>query len=803
MPQVCYKVTHSMTKKYVNLIALALFIMAWGVYAATAAPGTIFGDPSEYQFIPAIWGIAHPPGYAFYTLLAGIWQRLVLLGSVAWRTNLLAGAAGAWAVTRVYYIALALIAQHPEEDNDAAASPQYTLPTVLAALFAGLALLVASDFWQHSIHANAHIVSVALTTTQVWLLVKWSEQESNGSDLWLYAFAVFAGLGVTHHPITVFGFPAYTLFILTKRPRILISPKTLALMVGAGLLGLAPWLYFPLRSPTAPFGPQDMATWEGFLRHATAQGLRVNLFHFGPADQIDRLRVFWTLLRLQYAWPLLLLLVPGVWALGQRRRRPYAVLVGVFLVGHLGFTLNSVQDVMAYLLHAFAMLAVMLGLGARALMMKYPSLARPLALGLLVLLLGTGVYTWPRISLRHWHDADAFILRLFTRFKGHKQHAAFVSDWEHLTPYFYHTYVEGQTIQEEDLRPVYVTAAQPWPESVFGNLPLGPVYLSNYRRDIRELGFRLRPVSDLWQVLEPPAMLPASPQYPLDAVVDGRLTLVGYDMPQTDAQPGDVVPIVIYGRVTTTQTAILMPYARLGNTVEQRWTTDSRRLTLAWQPGEIIAERYEIFIPYTLAPGTYPLHLSYVDMTHNQAPLPFANDEIALTLGTLRIAPARQNTRAARVLSKSLTNLGNDVALVNARARAGLTTRRALWTEPLPARPGQPVHLTLTWQALKRPRASYTVFIHLLDAGGQMRLGHDYTPLGGAFPSYLWFPKWLEGQRVIDPYRLILPSEIPPGVYDLEVGMYEMGSVRRIPQLAPDGTMTGDRLILGQVIVQP
>lgn len=104
---------------------------------------------------------------------------------------------------------------------------------------------------------------------------------------------------------------------------------------------------------------------------------------------------------------------------------------------------------------------------------------------------------------------------------------------------------------------------------------------------------------------------------------------------------------------------------------------------------------------------------------------------------------------------------------------------------------------------LARPRASYTVFIHLTDVAGRPWLGHDYTPLGGAFPSYLWFPKWLEGQQVIDPYRLVLPLNVPPGEYWLEVGMYEMGSVRRIPQFDLDGTMTGDRYILGSVTVKP
>jgi len=774
-----------------------LFAATWLLYATTAAPGTLYGDPSEYQFIPAVWGIVHPPGYAFYTLLAGLWQRIVVVGSVAFRTNLLAGAAGAWAVTRVFLLVRALARE--SETAVGRWAPWW------AATLAAVAFAVSPDLWQHSSHANAHVVSVALTMTQLWLLVRWSE---TGQSRWLYALATCAGIGVTHHPITIWGLPAYALFIVVTRPALLRSPRELLTFLACGLLGLLPWLYFPLRSPSAPFGPNDMATWAGFLRHATAQGLRVNLFHFGLADQWDRLRVFWTLLRLQYPWPLLALLLVGAGWLARRRPR-YALLWGGFLLGHLVFTLNSVQDVMAYLLHAFGAAAMGIGVGGAALLMwvqqwrpRWRAVAPMIAAALALLPLAAGVHTYPRLTLRDWDAADRSTLALVARFEGTGAGAAFVSDWEHLTPFYYHTLVEGLPVAEADLRPVYVTAAQPWPESVFGNLPLGPVYLSNYRRDIRDLGFRLRPVGDLWQVLEPPALEPVAPQHSLDVTVAGRLTLLGYDLPVTTASPGEAIPVVLYARVATTETHILMPYAQFG-ALEQRWTTDSRRLTPEWRSGEIIAERYELYVPHTLAPGRYPLALSYVDMTTGESALPFEDGRTFLSLGELEVQPSPSAERVSRVLRRALTNIGNDVALMDARVRAGWRMRSAIWEHPLPMRPGQPLHLTLTWRALQRPRASYTVFIHLIDAAGQPWLGHDYTPLGGAFPTYLWFPKWIEGQQVIDPYRLVLPESLPPGQYWLQVGMYEMGSVRRIAQLDWEGNMTGDRYILGPILVEP
>ncbi|MEE8391354.1 MAG: DUF2723 domain-containing protein, partial [Anaerolineae bacterium] len=338
-----------------RLLPMLIFVVVFALYAITAAPATLFGDPSEYQFIPSILGIAHPPGYAFYTLLAKLWQTLVPVGSIAFRTNLLAAAVGAWTVTTVYLIACDL----------QSASSLAPRPWPLAPLFAALSLAVASDFWQHAIHSNAHIVSVALAVTHLWLLIRWWR---TGRDRWLGAFAITLGWAAAHHPITLMGIPAYSVFVLAVRPRILRQWRTLLYLIGCLLLGLTPLLYYPLRSPNVPFGfgPTDMHTWEGFWRHTTAKGLRVNLFHFGLADQFDRALVFWSLLRLQFSFPTIVLIAAGLVWLARRVPKP-AVLIYLFLLTHLLFTLNTVQDVMAYLLIPFAALSITAGTGALAL----------------------------------------------------------------------------------------------------------------------------------------------------------------------------------------------------------------------------------------------------------------------------------------------------------------------------------------------------------------------------------------------------------------------------------------------------
>jgi hypothetical protein len=150
-----------------------------------------------------------------------------------------------------------------------------------------------------------------------------------------------------------------------------------------------------------------------------------------------------------------------------------------------------------------------------------------------------------------------------------------------------------------------------------------------------------------------------------------------------------------------------------------------------------------------------------------------------------------------------LANLDNQIALMGARARAGWQVRWGKWDEPLVARPGQALHLTLTWRALASPRDvhSQNVFVHLIDGANRLVVGRDAPPLGGAFPTTLWFPKWLPGQTVDDPCRLVIPETTPPGDYRVEVGMYEMTSLRRLP-VVDLGNLAGDRVILGPVRVE-
>jgi hypothetical protein len=666
----------------------------------------------------------------------------------------------------------------------------------LPALFAGLSFAAATDVWQHSIHANAHIITLLLATLSVFLLIEWWRTEN---DRWLYLFALIAGFSPTQHLLLVFTFPAYAIFIVLVKPRLLIQPRRLLPLLGCFALGLSVWLYYLLRSPSAPFGPTDITSVESFIHFVSAEGLRVNLFHFGLADQPVRFSVFVELLKLQFSVISILLAIPGAIWLARRAWKPF-VLCAVFFVTLYAFIINTVQDVMAYLLLPFMMLTVFIGLGVWAIVSwgRWRTLkAAPIALSLALLILPVAkfIQTAPRVSLSNYTVGADWVDTLFNRFAGKGEHAVVLSPWEAMTPIWVAEYTEGRKLDQADVKPIYVTtaSANPWLDNVFAHLNDGPLYLADYRRAVVEGRlFRLRPEGDwpLWRVVPPgETSVP-----PLDHLINanaGGVEVIGYSLDRASIEAGQTAHLTLAMRAAITPTHIVMPFATVGGR-EYRWTTDSRLLTPEWLPDEVIVDRCDITLPFDATPGEYPVTLGLSDLSAGR------DLELTVPLQTINIiAPTRPHINLDR---SRLADFNAQIGLMGATAN-GTPTSDPLAT--IAVKPGGSIGVWLNWQAQQQVAESYTVFVHLIDGNNQLIAQEDYTPMGGAFPTELWIPKWIAGQSINDPYQLKVPDTLPPGDYFIEAGLYGMTSTRRVPLLDRAGGLAGDRVILFRVKIEP
>lgn len=93
---------------------------------------------------------------------------------------------------------------------------------------------------------------------------------------------------------------------------------------------------------------------------------------------------------------------------------------------------------------------------------------------------------------------------------------------------------------------------------------------------------------------------------------------------------------------------------------------------------------------------------------------------------------------------------------------------------------GSAIQVALRWQAGSPPQEDYTVFLHLLNPQGGVVAQRDAQPAWLApWPT----SRWPAGEPVLDGRRLALPATLPPGQYELRVGLYRWagGAVERLP----------------------
>ena len=117
--------------------------------------------------------------------------------------------------------------------------------------------------------------------------------------------------------------------------------------------------------------------------------------------------------------------------------------------------------------------------------------------------------------------------------------------------------------------------------------------------------------------------------------------------------------------------------------------------------------------------------------------------------------------------------------------------------------PGQALQLTLHWKTTQPIDKHYTVFAHVIGGVNPATQSPvwaqmDTEPGGGSRAT----TTWQVGETIDDRYGLLLPANIPPGEYLIEIGMYDSTNQTRLPVLDENGARAqDDRVILGSARV--
>jgi hypothetical protein len=202
-----------------------------------------------------------------------------------------------------------------------------------------------------------------------------------------------------------------------------------------------------------------------------------------------------------------------------------------------------------------------------------------------------------------------------------------------------------------------------------------------------------------------------------------------------------------------------------------------------WQSGEKLADTRLLWIDPQAPPGRYWLTVAFYDyLTDSRLPVSGSPIPDTVYLGPLKISLPPVTEPPDGVQSES-ARFGDAAQLLGYQLATG------------PAE----VTLSLYWQAERPDGIDYTVFVHVLDQAGGLVMGKDNQPVDGSYPTGIWE----SGEVILDEYRLDT-SDLPPGEYRLEIGMYVPETGDRLPVYKPDGTVDPDgRLLLNTPFAVP
>ncbi|MBN1122925.1 MAG: DUF2723 domain-containing protein [Anaerolineae bacterium] len=322
------------------LLHLVPGIVALTVYILTLSPGLLPSDGGEFQTVAATWGAAHPPGYPLYTMLAGLFSRLIPIRTFAWRVNVFSALVGASSVSLVSHMV----------DRETG--------KVWAGWLSGLLLMVSGSFWMTATQAAVRPFTVLCTALMLDAALDYRRRVKLDQPVkWtLFRFGLTAGLSVTHHGSLLFIGSVFALAIVAAD---LKAWRKWPVAIGAALIGSLSWLYVLLRQPDIL---ASATPWSAFWEYVLAKGFSSEAFSLASAaDLRERWWVVSEIFRLQ--WPVWVFAVVGVaLVVAFIRDRWLAVLITVSVVLHVFVSVTyKAPQPEDYAQPAYLMLALLVG----------------------------------------------------------------------------------------------------------------------------------------------------------------------------------------------------------------------------------------------------------------------------------------------------------------------------------------------------------------------------------------------------------------------------------------------------------
>jgi hypothetical protein len=250
----------------------------------------------------------------------------------------------------------------------------------------------------------------------------------------------------------------------------------------------------------------------------------------------------------------------------------------------------------------------------------------------------------------------------------------------------------------------------------------------------------LRPVN-----FPDPVDLPIGTRQDVDFAPGVRL--LGWNWPPATHRPGEDVRLTLWWQGTPAAERAnieLLAHLRGPEATEvPLWSGPLHYPPPQWVDDEVVSEAVRWPLPRDMDSGAYTLILRV--------------DEVAVALGTFEVAGVPRQFAPPPAAEITNQDLGEAFALY------GYTLERDADT----------LRLELVWQARTAVPVDYTVFVHLVDAEGNILAQDDVMPQSNGYPTSLW----AAGEYVVDAHTF---AEVLPGVVAARVGLYDQNTGQRL-----------------------
>ena len=192
----------------------AVFALVFALYAYTAPRLVALEDDGLFIMNLDKFGVAHPPGYPFYTLLGAIFYHILPFGAPALKGHLFSSFAGAIACSALY-----------------ATTAMLTRGRIFAYL-AGLSFGASHTFWSQSIIAEVYALNAAMFFIMLALTLRyaafWRGDIGRDRVRVFTALAIATGLALANHvPLILLGGTGLGIIVFSQLGDILRARRLL------------------------------------------------------------------------------------------------------------------------------------------------------------------------------------------------------------------------------------------------------------------------------------------------------------------------------------------------------------------------------------------------------------------------------------------------------------------------------------------------------------------------------------------------------------------------------------------------